>query len=236
MTADHVIADTRVQGTMTRTRGETIEASLPAHVGLVALHGCGLVYGAVGLPSDAFRLIDKIWSPALPGNDPLAQLRGRPQYLPIDLAFLTTPAPSKRATRNLLLRSHPPRPKIGDLVVTVGFPRIDTFIGSDEAARTTISEGMMAAYGRVVDLHIDGRDLSNPTPLFEVEANWPSGMSGGPVFNAFGEVIGLVSRSIEPQEAGGLGTGWATMLQAFPGLASWAPEDGMAKLSRENCS
>ena len=53
-----------------------------------------------------------------------------------------------------------------------------------------------------------GRDAVNKTPVFEVEANWPSGMSGGLIFNEAGNVIGVVSRSLAPDdEAPGVGYG-----------------------------
>lgn len=222
-TADHVIADARLRGIMQHDRSGDFRINLPSDTGLVALHGYGVVFGTVGLPPAALRLVSRIWSPALPGSDPIAALQGRPDYQAIDLAFLTTQTPSLSAVRNLRLRSNPPQPKPGDVVVAIGYPRIETFKGSQDEARTTISEGMKAAYGRVVQLHPHGRDRSNPTPVFEIEANWPSGMSGGPVFNSEGEVIGLVSRSIAPETEDGLGTAWATWLQAFPELPDWAP-------------
>jgi serine protease Do len=48
-------------------------------------------------------------------------------------------------------------------------------------------------------------------------------MSGGPVFNRNGEVIGVVSRSIQPDEGQELGTGWAILLGALPVLERWVP-------------
>lgn len=223
MTADHVIADARLHGLMRRDQNGDFRVNMPADAGLVVLHGYGLVFGTVGLSPAALRLVSRVWSPALPGSDPLAALQGRPDYQAIDLAFLTTQTPSLSAVRNLRLRSKPPQPRLGDVVIAIGYPRIETFKGSQDEARTTISEGMKAAYGRVVQLHPHGRDRSNPTPVFEIEANWPSGMSGGPVFNSEGEVIGVVSRSIAPDTEDGLGTAWATWLQAFPELPDWAP-------------
>ena len=82
---------------------------------------------------------------------------------------------------------------------------------------------MFAGYGRVTGLHPHGRDRSHPTPVFEVAADWPSGMSGGPVFNMAGEVIGLVSRGLAPEEGEELGTAWATWFEALPLMTSWAP-------------
>ena len=65
----------------------------------------------------------------------------------------------------------------------------------------------------------------------EVEATWLSGMSGGPVFNEAGEVIGLVSFSLEPSGAylvSGMlptslvsaSTAWRRLRPLEPGLLS----------------
>jgi serine protease Do len=84
---------------------------------------------------------------------------------------------------------------------------------------------MFAAYGRVTDLYPCGRDHSNPTPVFEVEADWPSGMSGGPVFDAKGEVIGLVSRGLSAGNKELMGHAWAIWFEKLPhprsGLSAW---------------
>lgn len=50
-------------------------------------------------------------------------------------------------------------------------------------------------------------------------------MSGGPVFNAGGEVVGIVSRSLLPDPAGShrTGKGWATYLELLPGFEQWLP-------------
>jgi serine protease Do len=165
----------------------------------------------------------RIWSPALDDADPLAALQGRPAYRPIDLAVLTTRRPGADLVNCLPFRGSPKGPRPGDLVVAIGYPKIDTFSGNEESARTTIDEGMAVAYGRVTKILPHGRDRSNPTPVFEVEANWPSGMSGAPVLDARGEVIGIVSRSYVPEDGDGTGIGWATWLEGLPDFRRWAP-------------
>ncbi|WP_376775213.1 S1 family peptidase [Rhizobium laguerreae] len=140
---------------------------------------------------------------------------GRPTTRPYDISFLSTAStPPENMLQNLPIRRHPSSPRVGDLVVAVGYPQIELARGPAPTLPTSITEGMFAAYGVVSQLHPEGRDRSNRTPVFEVEANWPSGMSGGPVFNAAGEVIGLVSRSIAPADGDALGTAWATWLAA----------------------
>jgi serine protease Do len=74
------------------------------------------------------------------------------------------------------------------------------------------------------DVYSFGRDESTPTPVFEVECNWLPGMSGGPVFNSSGEVIGLVSRAMEvSSDELGNGVGWATCFSSIPYLGDLVP-------------
>ncbi|WP_352956276.1 serine protease [Mesorhizobium sp. M1322] len=223
MTADHVIADARAHGRTLRTSDGDFRVEMPSDAGLIAVLGHGLVFGTVGLPQEAIAHVGRMWSPVLPGSDPPAALQGRSDFQPIDLALLQTRSPAPDHIRNLRMRSRPRGPRPGDMVVAVGYPQIDTFRGDREDARTTIAEGMQVAYGRVTQVHPQGRDSTTPTPVFEVEANWPSGMSGGPVFNAEGEVIGLVGRSVAPETGIGTGLAWATWLEALRDLPVWAP-------------
>jgi S1-C subfamily serine protease len=118
-------------------------------------------------------------------------------------------------------RVSPVPPKVGDRVVAVGFPKLDVIQGGRLEVAKLIEEGMSASYGTVTELHPDGRDRANQTPVFEVETHWPSGMSGGPVFNRDGHVVGIVSRSLE---ASGEfpGCGWAVWLSRLPEFANAA--------------
>ena len=112
-------------------------------------------------------------------------------------------------------------PRVGDTVVAVGFPDLDCRPVDDAAMRYLLSDGMSAAYGRITGIHPNGV-RNDRTPVIEVEANWPSGMSGGPVFNSGGEAIGVVSRSLLPFE-GKPGIGHAACLSMMPWLRKWLP-------------
>lgn len=223
ITADHVVSHIRRERLKWDGSGR-LKANFPDDEGLFVLLGFGIGFGRIGLPPESLGHVNQIWSPGLPVDDPMAALRGDFAHQPIDFSVLNLRSPHPTATRSLLLRSVPSNPRPGELVVAVGYPNIETFKGTVDDARIVISEGgMKAAYGRVVNAYPQGRDAANPTPVFEIEANWPSGMSGGPVFNADGEVIGLVSRSIEPQRAGELGLAWATWLRALSDIPIWIP-------------
>jgi serine protease Do len=214
LTADHVVDFLRVG--RERNTGPNSEYILPDDEHLLALRGIGLVFGTFGMPPDAFMQARTLSTPAMEFDDPL-NFSGAVRRQPFDIAFVTVAAPpSPTMILNLPIRSRPPSPGIGDLVIAVGFPQIKLTSGRPESLPPTLTEGMYAGYGVVRELYPEGRDRSSPTPAFEVEANWPSGMSGGPVFNQHGEVIGLVSRGIDPAEGELFGTAWAAWLAAVP--------------------
>lgn len=223
ITADHVIASARAGAPHTPAGNGNFRVEGPADAGFVVVLGFGLAFGTIALPREAIAPVVSAWSPGLEGTDPLARLQGRHDLQALGVAILRAPPLKVGSIHCLPMRSRPPRPQVGETVIALGFPRIDTFRGAQEEARTIIEEGMFAAYGRVTALRPEGRDRSTPTPVFEVEANWPSGMSGGPVLNGAGEVIGLVSRSLEPEADAEFGLGWATWLEAVPQFADAAP-------------
>ena len=113
-------------------------------------------------------------------------------------------------------------PKVGEVVLAVGFPELE-FLEIDQAKQSRLlTEGMYGAYGRIVAVHEQGTSTSNPSPVFEVESDWPPGMSGGPVFNSQGEVVGIVSRSLRA-ESDHAGTGYAVHLGLAHDIELLAP-------------
>ncbi|PDT10236.1 hypothetical protein CO655_14795 [Rhizobium sp. M1] len=208
LTADHVTDFLRIGA------NQSGQMAIRPDLSALALLGMGLVFGEVGVPREALAVMASLRTPLVEVEDPL-NFVATASTRPIDVTFLNTamPPPSDMIG-NLPLRRHPSTPGVGELIVAVGFPEIELAHGAASDLPTSITEGMFAAYGIVTRHHPEGRDRSAPTPVFEVRANWPSGMSGGPVFNANGEVIGLVSRSIQPADGEELGTAWATWLAA----------------------
>ena len=94
---------------------------------------------------------------------------------------LSAPVPAKMAG-SLGIRLSGPRPQCGDIVVALGFPDLQCQSLDEQGVRYLLSDGMSAAYGCVAATHPQGL-RGDPTPVIEVEPNWPSGMSGGPVLN-----------------------------------------------------
>ncbi len=221
ISAEHVVASKRDEVGQYRAVRNHYKAKMPDDEGFVVLLGMGLIYGKPNIPPHALPRVASLWTLVFEKDDPIAALQAKPEFNPIDITMMETKGANLELIRNLPIRSRPPYPVVGEQVVALGFPEIKTFEGTAEKAQTTISEQMHAAYGKVTKLLPSGRDCTYRTPAFEVKANWPSGMSGGPVLNSNSEVIGIVSRSLEPSD-GQPGVGWATMLAGlsdFPNLS-----------------
>lgn len=170
-----------------------------------------MVFGTVNIPSDCFLPAHQVFASMMDSDDPMAALRGEKSRRPaIDVALLMPDpiGPAARPPQTLRMRARGWRPAIGEIVLAMGFPQLDLSEVDIAKQSALLEEGMFGAYGRVVAIHERGVSRSNPTPVFEVESDWPGGMSGGPVFNRDGEVVGMVSRSLRA-EADHAGSGYA---------------------------
>ncbi|MGF6547630.1 S1 family peptidase [Paraburkholderia youngii] len=177
-----------------------------------------VVFGQAPIPPDCFAPATMVYAAMARDDDPLATLRGQAVQRPvIDVSAVATGpvGPGARHPQALPVRLTGWKPAIGEFVLAVGFPQLDMSEVDAETQRALLTEGMQGAYGRIVDVHPGGTSRSNPSPVFEVESDWPSGMSGGPVFNRKGEVVGIVSRSM--RATGDVtGTGFAVDLGRAP--------------------
>lgn len=187
----------------------------------VALLSYGVAYGIVRVPDNAFARISEVNYAYVDGGDPIAQIQGKVDARPLDLAVIELQAEGDLCQMiNLPIRFDPAGcVQIGDRVTAIGYPFVSAVRDDLNAAYARISEGgLQGAQGTVTKIYRQGRGLSRPTPVFEVEANWPHGMSGGPVFNASGEVVGLVSQGMDPGPGEVAGTAWAASISEFGGL------------------
>ena len=100
----------------------------------------------------------------------------------------------------------------GDRVMAIGFPE-NTGVRHPLRNITTYSERMFGSLGTVTAVSSEYDPSRKVWPTITVDVYWPPGMSGGPVFNEEGEVVGIVSR-------GGDSWSHAVWLQRLP----YAPE------------
>jgi len=222
LTADHVIDYTRSAHKNVLDIGATVTTHQPPPLLLLSI---GVVFGRVGIPTEAFAAVNRIDTVMRLSDDPIAALQGRSQIeIAADIAVMATQfhPKAKPPPSSLPVRIAGGAPSIGEHVLAIGYPELDCK-ELDEAARTALlEEGMFGAYGRVNNVHQEGRDRANPTPVFEVECDWPPGMSGGPVANERGDIIGLVSRSLRA-DGNAPGVGWASSFALLPELKAMVP-------------
>lgn len=179
------------------------------------LFGIGLAYGAVGLDSKYFAPIREAmsWRAAV-AEPPVLIGAPQPPRMVADVMRFHVDAsavPGPQSAPPLPVRLSGRRPEVGDRVMATGYPELTCLEHEEPGKAIRFTERMYGAVGTITGLLPQGRGISYPWPLIEVEAHWRSGMSGGPVFNEQGEVIGLVSFSLEPD--GDLpGVGYATDL------------------------
>lgn len=184
-----------------------------------------IVFGSVTIPHDCFVPVTGFHVPMMDSDDPFAALQGKPERkVAMDLAVLKA-SPLEAGVRppqTLSVRVYGWQPKVGDVVLAVGYPELDLSELDGESQRMLLSEGMYGAYGKIVEVYPTGVGTANPSPVFVVDSDWPPGMSGGPVFNQDGEVVGIVSRSVRA-EADLPGRGFAVDLGRSHEIQVFAP-------------
>ena len=223
LTADHVIEFAReVQSSASSWKDISQNPSEQP----VLFLGMGLVYGSLEIPKESFAAVAFMASFLQERFDPLANLTGvaRPKHA-VDLSVMSAEIvshPDVPPPHFIPVRASRWQPTIGETILAVGFPELECQRLEKHDPKLLLSEGMFGAYGRITKIHANGINQSNPSPVFEVECNWRSGMSGGPVFNSSGEVVGLVSRSLPPDNDLP-GVGWATYFELIPNFNELVP-------------
>lgn len=209
ITADHVIDSLR---------------NKEQRLSMMLLLGYGLVYGRVAIPDEVFAHIRNIESFTIKKDDPLKIIKGSAEAaVQLDIARIDSNLlPQTPEQLRLPLNKKSWKPKIGEVVFAVGYPELECKPLSTNEQTLLVSEGMYGAFGRIREIHPEGTNSIHPTPVIEIDGTWQSGMSGGPVFNSDGDVIGIVSRSILSGD-GSPGIAFATYLNLIPDLQSLIP-------------
>lgn len=90
-------------------------------------------------------------------------------------------------------------PIVGEELLLVGFSALEGRYA--RASTIEVSGQFRYTRGKVIDIYPERRDTQLPGPTLAVECGAFGGMSGGPVFDAQGNAIGLVSKSIGDEVA-----------------------------------
>lgn len=160
-------------------------------------HDPGLVYGAA--PAGELLLAtDFIMFPVNQAEHPLAITfdSERLNYVEpaIDLMAWDVCNLGDRKSVFLPIRiGSRPSVKEGDRVMAVGYPEIKSW-QRPGAKIVSYQEEMRGSIGRVLKVERAWDQGRKIWPTIVVDAHWKPGMSGGPVFNESGEVVGIVSR------------------------------------------
>lgn len=221
ITADHVVDVVRSHLGPDRVLPGTLHDADPNMPHIVLMTGVGVVFGTVTLEPDVFIAATKVTSIFEEYQDPLSFSNASRGRVAVDIASLSTQSTS-RASSSISLRATRWIPELGEVVLAFGYPTLKGTERDRYVRTASISEELYGAYGRVLRIFPEGRGEHNRGPGFEVEADWPSGMSGGPVFNSAGEAVGLVSSSIAP-DGDEPGVGYATWLHGIPELRMLTP-------------
>jgi hypothetical protein len=91
-------------------------------------------------------------------------------------------------------------PKVGEQVSMVGFTAADTKVPFDPVGYQ-IRGNVRVSVGAVSERHPTGRDkFLMPWPVLEIASYVSGAMSGGPVFDQHGHLLGIVSSSLVTED------------------------------------
>jgi serine protease Do len=184
---------------------------------IVALEVEGLVYGAPHIQRHQWRPINGAYSIIKIDDLPLQAPRIR-NFTEL-LALSILPSSHKTGgTEFLNVDLSTWRPSLGEVVLGIGYPNLDK-AEKDAPDDRSISQCMYGAYGRITNIEPLDLSRSRPWPMVRVVADWPGGMSGGPVFNAAGNVIGIISSGIDATSSSAMIFGrWNAVHRTFGSL------------------
>lgn len=117
------------------------------------------------------------------------------------------PAPLPDGTPFLPLDFRRWHPSVGERVLALGYADLDRAEAEPPDDRA-IDLTLYGSFGRINDIERASGERGRPWPMIRVEAEWPGGMSGGPVFNEAGHVIGVVSTGLGEVGSATFFSGW----------------------------
>lgn len=199
ITAEHLLDVGRIELEMSGSGDDRVLDLSGLPYGLTTLlPSQAVIFGTCRIPSEYCQTVRRFLFDLALRDDPLAEIRGRRRYARrsdvmlldfFDGAALPPAAWRPRTSARI------PRP--GDWVCAVGFPGIQVVhTAAKDLDLLVQEEGMAIAFAKVTDVVMIGRGSHETCPIALVDSDWPGGMSGGPVFNDAGRVIGVVSREL----------------------------------------
>lgn len=229
-TAFHVVEDL-----LTVDNGRAV---LRKEIRLTALEFEGIAYGRVPIPQDSWRPFSGMSAICGIETPPIGEPRVR-NATELAALHIVRSAGARGVTPFLPLDMRRWQPEPGVRVMALGFADLDIDCQGEGDTRA-ITQYLYGSLATITEVQPPNSTSSRPWPIFRVKAEWPGGMSGGPVFNDAGHVIGIVSTGLV---GGGIGTatsfsGWDFAERTFttldpdnPGmLRCWAAFDAYDQL------
>lgn len=214
ITAFHVIEELLTLGP-----GRSLEVA--SDFRLAALELDGIAFGTVPLPRNAWRPVADLHGGATIDESIIAPPRLRNFT---ELALLTIPPSAEResGTPYLPVNLQSWTPQLDERVLAIGFPNLDRpRIGSTDSR--PIHQYLYGAFGNIIGIEPADAGRSRPWPVVRVSQEWPGGMSGGPVFNEAGHVVGVVSSGMDDVGSATFFSGWPVSRQLMSGLDAINP-------------
>jgi len=102
-------------------------------------------------------------------------------------------------------------PAVGDRVHAFGYHEHELRTAAD--GTSTVHTRAASTHGNVVEVHDFRRDnVLLPFPCFRTNARFDGGISGGPVLNSAGQIVGLVCSTYPPTNTGEEDASYAVLL------------------------
>lgn len=187
-------------------------------VALAALEFPGIVFGTVGIPRDWWRALGGLSAPHVGLEEKPFQAVEIRNFSEL-AALWISPVHSNQEGSSYFPVNLRSQPKVGEKIMALGYADLDV----DKHGRGEKRPMEQYIYGSIAEvLELVPADFSRGRawPMARVRANWPGGMSGGPVFSQAGHVIGLVSTGFPGEEiaTAAIFAGWNIPEQTFPTL------------------
>jgi serine protease Do len=162
----------------------------------------GVIFGSVGIPPEQFAPVTRVTCLFQEKEDPIAELQGKSALEPAEDIAILHPGyhPNATAPHTVRIAGTEWVPRKDEYVFAIGYAELNCQVLDECARQALLSEGLYGSYARITAVRNYGHNPHRANSMFEVEGDWRSGMSGGPIFNADGHVVGLVSRSIAPSD------------------------------------